>query len=97
MKKEDLAELTALELAVKQLLRYMQVLKDENARLKQECELYQAQVSSLRSEKEMLQETYNRLKLVKILDVSNTDLKDARQRVDSLIRKVDRCIALINA
>ncbi|MBR1387489.1 MAG: hypothetical protein IJ553_03660 [Alloprevotella sp.] len=97
MKDNHLADLAALEYAVNQLLEQLQALKAENLQLKEQLVSSQAKSESLHAEKQHLQEDYERLKLAKMLDLGTDEVKDARQRVDSLIRKVDRCISLIKA
>ncbi len=43
-----------------------------------------------------LEETYNTLKVSKVLEVSGSDASDAKHKITELVREIDRCIALLN-
>lgn len=97
MNKDAATGLAALEYAVNQLLERMNALKAENDRLKQALAEQHSISTSQQGEINQLQTEISQVKTAKLLDVASTDVKEARSRIDSLIRKVDRCISLINA
>lgn len=54
-------------------------------------------IEELQKQVENLQSDYANLKTVKMLDVSDGDIKTAKSRITKLVREVDKCIALLNA
>ncbi|PIP54494.1 MAG: hypothetical protein COX07_05040 [Bacteroidetes bacterium CG23_combo_of_CG06-09_8_20_14_all_32_9] len=55
--------------------------------------------SQLNEKKLLIQEVeqkYKNLKLGKIIDISGTDIRDARIKINKIVRDVDNCIALLN-
>ena len=55
--------------------------------------------SQLNEKKLLIQEVeqkYKNLKLGKIIDISGTDICDARIKINKIVRDVDNCIALLN-
>ncbi len=72
-------------------------------RIKQENELLKAQKAQLEvtlKAKELayneLEERYSRLKLAKVLKASDSDMHEAKIKVNRIVREIDRCIALLN-
>jgi len=55
--------------------------------------------SQLNEKKLLIQEVeqkYKNLRLGKIIDISGTDIRDARIKINKIVRDVDNCIALLN-
>ena len=53
-------------------------------------------VSQKQSEIEEMQASFEQLKLAKTLAGSQEDIKNAKTRVDEIMREIDKCIALLN-
>ena len=45
---------------------------------------------------EQVQREYDTLKLAKMINIADADIKDARQRINSLVHEIDKCIAMLN-
>lgn len=53
-------------------------------------------IEDLRQQVEGLQNSYHNLKTAKMLEIHEGDVEKSKKKIDSLIRQVDRCIALLN-
>ena len=63
--------------------------------LKQENELLRQRVDTLNRELENTKRDYSNLKVARMIDISDQDMKDAKGRLSKLIREIDKCIALL--
>ncbi|MBO5181977.1 MAG: hypothetical protein J6B92_08835 [Paraprevotella sp.] len=52
-------------------------------------------IESLQKEKEGLARQYQNLKLAKMIEIGDNDMKNAKNRLSKLVRDVDKCIALL--
>lgn len=95
MTKEEENELRTFETRVRQLLLAYNALKAENRQLQETLAAREASLAAAGEAARQLQEDYTRLRMAKMMVISNGDLKEARQRVDRLVREVDKCIALL--
>ena len=62
---------------------------------RQENELLRKQVDTLNQEQELIKKNYANLKIARMIDISDQDMKDAKGRLSKLIREIDKCIALL--
>ena len=62
---------------------------------RQENELLRKQVDTLNQELELIKKNYANLKISRMIDISDQDMKDAKGRLSKLIREIDKCIALL--
>ena len=83
-------------LKVKQIIAKHEALKQEKHQLTAEIRKLEGVVNQLRQENQILDQKYNNLKLAKMLAVSDSDSKDAKGRIQKLVREIDKCIALLN-
>lgn len=96
MTKEETALLHRLETQTRLLIeRYRQV-ETRCEQLQEQLEKKAAQLEEKDSEVSLLREQLLQLKLAKMLDISDADLKMTRGKINKLIREVDTCIALLN-
>ncbi len=95
MTKEEENELRTFETRVRQLLLAYNALKAENRRLQEALASREEALTAAGETARRLQEDYARLRMAKMMAISNGDLKEARRRVDRLVREVDKCIALL--
>ncbi|MBQ1973160.1 MAG: hypothetical protein II222_02250 [Paraprevotella sp.] len=54
-------------------------------------------IKELRSEIGTLNANYANLKLAKMIEIGDQEIKDAKSRFSKLVRDVDKCIALLKA
>ena len=96
MTKEEEKALHTFETRIRQLILAYQELKAENAELWEMVEKKEDELEVMRAEVELQKRNYANLKLAKIIELNDSELKDAKQRLAKLVRDVDKCIALLN-
>lgn len=97
MASEEEKLVTTLETRIRQLILQYRQVKTENESLHKMVDDQEVVINSLRKEKETLQADYANLKLAKMIEIGDNDMKDARSRFSRLVRDVDKCIALLKA
>ncbi|NLA24137.1 MAG: hypothetical protein GX879_04140 [Bacteroidales bacterium] len=71
--------------------------KEKNSKLLQEIEQYKLSLSYNKNELEKINKKYANLSLAKaMLDEDGEGSKEAKQRLNKIIREIDQCIALLN-
>lgn len=88
MTPEEETILKRFETRTRQLILQYQELKREN-------ELLRQRVDTLNRELENTKRDYSNLKVARMIDISDQDMKDAKGRLSKLIREIDKCIALL--
>lgn len=88
MTPEEEIILKRFETRVRQLILQYQDVKQEN-------ELLRQQVNTLKQDLENRQKDYANLKMARMINISDQDMKDAKGRLSKLIREIDKCIALL--
>lgn len=96
MTKEEEKALHTFETRIRQLILAYQELKAENAELWDMMAKKEGELEELRAEVQLHKQNYANLKLAKIIELNDSELKDAKQRLAKLVRDVDKCIALLN-
>lgn len=96
MTKEEQEELTRFTTRLRQLLLQYKELEQKNRDL--EILIVQRQQALVDANVKMqeIQEAYNALKVSRMIEVSDTDLKEARGRINKLVHEIDKCISLLN-
>lgn len=95
MTTEERQELRSFESKIRKLIDKYQVLAKENADLYAELESKEQEISQLKDEVKLHKRNYETMRLAKMIEVSDTDVKESRQRITNLVREVNRCIALL--
>lgn len=97
MTADEEKTIKTLETRVRQLiLKYQQLLKD-NEELQTELSAKENELQETKRENQHLQDEYANMKMAKMLEIGDTDLSAAKQRINQLVRDVDKCIALLKA
>ena len=71
-------------------------LKQENADLKLLLRQKEEEIKLLEQSRKELEDRYTDLKMARTISLYDKDIKDTKQRLTSLVREIDRCIALLN-
>ncbi|MDP2114390.1 MAG: hypothetical protein Q8K69_10075 [Bacteroidota bacterium] len=71
-------------------------LKQEKVQLRGKIESLEETINHLRQENSLLEQKYENVKLAKMLVASDDDNKDAKSKIQKLVREIDKCIALLN-
>ncbi|MDO8930436.1 MAG: hypothetical protein Q7J86_12010 [Bacteroidota bacterium] len=88
--------LLEFKLKVKQMIAKHENLKQEKEQLRGKIESLEETINHLRQENSLLEQKYENVKLAKMLVASDDDNKDAKSKIQKLVREIDRCIALLN-
>ena len=71
-------------------------LKQENADLKLLLTQKDKELKQLELSRKELEARYTDLKMARTISLYDKDIKDTKQRLSSLVREVDKCIALLS-
>jgi len=97
MTTEEEKTLKTLETRIRQLILKFQQMKEEVEELQEEVVVKDRQLLELKRQNQLLEANYANLKMAKMLEIGDTDLSSAKQRLSRLVRDVDKCIALLKA
>lgn len=84
------------KLKVKQMIAKHDMLKQEKHQLLGKIGGLEETIHQISQENRILEHKYENLKLAKMLVASDEDNKDAKNRMQKLVREIDKCIALLN-
>ena len=84
------------KIKVKQIIAKHEALKQEKRQLIEKIGDLERTINQLHQENSLLEIKYENLKLAKMLVSSDDDQKDAKSRIQKLVREIDKCIALLN-
>ncbi len=85
-----------LEVRIKQVLLRCDSLKDENARLKSDIKAKELGLEKITKELNSLKTKYDSLKVARTITAATVDVDAAKKKLSTLVRKVDKCIDLLN-
>lgn len=88
--------LLEFKLKVKQMIAKHENIKQEKDQLRGKIESLEETINHLRQENSLLEQKYENVKLAKMLVASDDDNKDAKSKIQKLVREIDKCIALLN-
>ncbi len=97
MATEEEKLVRTLETQVRQLILQYKRLKEENESLYEMVDERDTTIKELKSEIGTLNANYANLKLAKMIEIGDQEIKDAKSRFSKLVRDVDKCIALLKA
>ena len=86
-----------LETRVGQLLQQDEALREQFRALEAKIAERDGQIAELERQKQEMKAQYDNLKVARILELSDSDTRNARQKINRLVRDVDKCIALLKA
>ena len=96
MTEEDKKLISSFEGKLRHLMFLYDELKQENANLKQLLIQKDEEIKLLERSKKNLEVQFTELKMARIISLFDKDIKDTKQRLSSLVREIDKCIALLN-
>ena len=88
--------LMEFKLKVMQMIARHDLLKQEKHQLLGKIGGLEEIIHQLRGENRLLEQKYENMKLARMLVASEEDNKDAKNRIQKLVREIDKCIALLN-
>ncbi len=81
---------------IKQLKAKHEAIKQERSQLVLKIEDLEVIINQLNQKNSLLEKKYENLKLAKVLDASMDENQDAKNKIQKLVREIDKCIALLN-
>ncbi|MDE7378134.1 MAG: hypothetical protein K2N13_04135 [Paraprevotella sp.] len=84
-----------LQTRVRLLMERYRKLAAENEELYGMVDEKEKNIEALLKEKAELERKYETLKLAKMIEIGDNDMKNAKSRLSRLVRDVDKCIALL--
>ena len=96
MTEEDKKLIGSFEGKLRHFMFLYDELKQENADLKHLLIQKDKEIQSLELSHKELEAQYTDLKMARTISLYDKDIKDTKQRLSSLVREIDRCIALLN-
>lgn len=81
---------------MRQLILQFKETKQENKDLYAMIEEQEKTISELKAQIVSAQKEYDTLKMAKLLAQSEGSIEEAKQKVQRIIRNIDKCISLIN-
>ena len=96
MTKDENAALQIFETRARQIMMGYEKLLEKKNEAEQQVERLKEELASHKELFEQVQHKYETLKLAKMINIADDDIKDARQRINSLVHEIDKCIAMLN-
>lgn len=97
MTEEEKLSIRSFEAKIQQLIASYCALKKENEHLLTAIEQRDKEIMSLKEINEQLVKDYDNLKIAKMISVSDSDLKAAKQRISNMVRNVNKCISILTS
>ena len=96
MTDEEKRQMKIFDGKIRQLISNYQVMKKEIGDLYIEVDRKDEEIARLKAELRQSQSDYSNLKLAKMIEISDSELKGAKQRISKLVREVNKCIGLLS-
>ena len=96
MTEEDKKLISSFEGKLRHFMFLYEELRQENADLKRLLSQKDEEIKQLEWSRKELESRYTDLKMARTISLYDKDIKDTKQRLSSLVREVDKCIALLN-
>ena len=88
--------LATFQTRVRQMILHYQELKKENQELYAMVEDNEQKIKLLEAKLSQQERDYQSLKMARMMEITDGDLKDAKDRVARLIREINKCIAVLS-
>lgn len=89
-------DLTVFQTRVRQMILRVQELKQENQELYAMVDENEQIIDQLKEKLAQKERDYQTLKMARMLEITDKDLDGAKERLASLIRSINKCIAMMS-
>ncbi|MBP6635052.1 MAG: hypothetical protein KA177_04360 [Paludibacter sp.] len=86
----------AFELKLRKLMSEYQSLQEQNAELKAELERKHTDLMHAHQDVLELRKSYDHLRIARNLGISQEDRNESKQRINKMVREIDKCLALLD-
>lgn len=93
---ENEKALAAFQTRIRDLIHRFQELKKENEELYAMVQKNEEDIQKLQAEIGQHERDYQSLKMAKMIEITDSDLQGAKDRLAKLIRDVNKCIAILS-
>ena len=97
MNEAERQSLKKIDAKIRNLIAQYLVLQKENEDLYTELESKEAEIKQLKEEVAQRTQDYKNMKLAKMIEVSDNDLKESKMKITRLVREVNKCINILSA
>lgn len=97
MNEAERQSLKKIDAKIRNLIAQYRVLQKENEDLYTELESKEAEIKQLKEEVAQRTQDYKNMKLAKMIEVSDNDLKESKMKITRLVREVNKCINILSA
>ena len=88
--------LADFESRVRQMILQYQQLKKENMQLQQQIGEQATEIEELKARVTQADNDYNSLKMARMLEITDGNLEEAKERLSRMIRQVNKCITILS-
>lgn len=81
---------------VRQMLLQYEDMRKENQRLRAQVALRDERIKSLEDKTTRVQHDYDKLKMARMMQLTDGDIETSKKRISQLIRSVNKCITLLS-
>ncbi len=96
MTNEEAESLKRFQTRVRQLILRHRELQRTISEYAQRIKVLESENERLKELEKQARQNYANLKLAKMIEIHDTDVKDAKTRISKLIHEVDKCRALLD-
>lgn len=97
MTHEERQSMKKFEARVRNILVQYSVLKQENTDLYTELEKKDEEIRLLKEELSRSKNEYNNLKLAKMIEITDSDIKESKMKITRLVREINKCISILSS
>ena len=97
MTPEERQSMKKFEARVRNILVQHSVLKQENTDLYTELEKKDEEIRLLKEELSSSKNENNNLKLAKMIEITDSDIKESKMKITRLVREINKCISILSS
>lgn len=88
--------LTLFTTRIRQMILQYKEMKKENEELCAMVDERENEIKQLKKQLEQAQNDYKSLKTARMIEIANSDIEEAKKKIASMIRDVNKCITLLS-
>ena len=96
MTAEDRQSMKRFEAKVRQVIAQTRALQQENASLYEELVNKDEELNQLKAELAQSKSDYNNLRLARMIEISDADIKESKTKITRMVREINKCISILS-